>query len=57
LLKAGASGVASENLEASLQLARFALTAVGVDEEQVEQELEAYRHEYYNYLVRQTAEE
>jgi voltage-gated potassium channel Kch len=57
LLKVGASGVVSENLEASLQLARFALTATGVDEELAERELEAYRHEYYNYLVRQTSEE
>ncbi|MCW8918706.1 MAG: monovalent cation:proton antiporter-2 (CPA2) family protein [Gammaproteobacteria bacterium] len=57
LHKAGASGVASENLEASLQLARFALGAVGVAEEKVEQQLEAYRQEYYGYLVRQRAEE
>jgi monovalent cation:proton antiporter-2 (CPA2) family protein len=57
LLKVGASGVASENLEASLQLARFALTAAGVAEERVERELEAYRHEYYGYLVQQRAEE
>jgi monovalent cation:proton antiporter-2 (CPA2) family protein len=57
LLKIGASGVVSENLEASLQLARFALTAAGVDEVLVEQELEDYRHEYYNYLGRQRSEE
>jgi Kef-type K+ transport system membrane component KefB len=57
LLKIGASGVVSENLEASLQLARFALSAAGVDEALVEQELEEYRHEYYNYLVQQHSEE
>ncbi len=51
LLKAGATGVASENLEASLQLARSALTEVGVDEAQVEEQLEAYRHHYYSYLA------
>ncbi len=57
LLRAGATGVASENLEASLQLSRFALTAAGVDEEQVERQLEAYRQQYYNYLIRQKGEE
>jgi len=57
LLRAGATGVASENLEASLQLSRFALTAAGVDEEQVERQLEAYRQQYYNYLIRQEGEE
>lgn len=57
LLRAGATGVASENLEASLQLSRFALTAAGVDEELVEQQLEAYRQQYYNYLIRQKGEE
>jgi hypothetical protein len=56
LINAGATGVASENLEASLQLSRFALTAAGVDEEQVEQQLEAYRQEYYNYLSQQRDE-
>jgi monovalent cation:proton antiporter-2 (CPA2) family protein len=57
LHKVGASGVASENLEASLQLARFALAAAGVAEEKVDQQLVAYRQEYYGYLVRQKAEE
>lgn len=53
LITAGASGVASENLEASMQLAKFALTGAGVDEELVEEQLEAYRHEYYSYLSKQ----
>lgn len=57
LIKAGASGVASENLEASMQLARFALTAAGVSDEQVEHQLDGYRHEYYNYLISQQDEE
>lgn len=56
LLNSGATGVASENLEASLQLSRFALIAAGVDEEQVEQQLDAYRQEYYNYLSQQSEE-
>jgi voltage-gated potassium channel Kch len=47
LLHIGATAVASENLEASLQLARFALKASGVDEEQVELLLEEYRGNYY----------
>jgi Kef-type K+ transport system membrane component KefB len=51
LLKVGATGVASENLEASLQLARSALTAVGLDEEQIELQLDGYRHHYYYYLT------
>ena len=50
LLKLGASGVASENLEASLQLARFALNTAGVDEEQTELLLEDYHDEYYQCL-------
>ncbi len=50
LLSIGASGVASENLEASLQLARFALKAAGVDEMQVEMLLEEYRTHYYRAL-------
>ncbi len=53
LISAGATGVASENLEASMQLAKFALTRAGVDEELVEEQLEAYRQEYYNYLSKQ----
>lgn len=50
LLTIGADAVASENLEASLQLSRFALKAAGVDEEQVELMLEEYRQEYYRAL-------
>lgn len=50
LLAKGASGVASENLEASLQLARFALKAAEVDEMQVELLLEEYRSHYYRGL-------
>ncbi len=50
LLVQGASGVASENLEASLQLARFALKAAGVDEMQAELLLEEYREHYYQTL-------
>lgn len=50
LLSTGASGVASENLEASLQLARFALKAAGVDEMQGEMLLEEYRTHYYRAL-------
>ena len=57
LLNVGATGVASENLEASLQLSRFALLAAGVDEELVEQQLDTYRQEYYNYLKQQDEEE
>jgi hypothetical protein len=57
LIQVGASGVASENLEASMQLARFALTGAGVDDALVDQQLDAYRHEYYNYLVKQQVEE
>lgn len=57
LLQLGATGVASENLEASLQLSRFALSAAGVDEERVELQLDAYRQQYYNYLSRQRGEE
>lgn len=52
LLATGASGVASENLEASLQLARFALRAAGVDEMQGELLLEEYRTHYYQALNR-----
>ncbi len=47
LLNVGATAVASENLEASLQLARFTLRASGVDEERVELLLEEYRGNYY----------
>jgi Kef-type K+ transport system membrane component KefB len=50
LLTIGATAVASENLEASLQLARFALMATGADEEQVELLLEEYRRSYYEGL-------
>ncbi len=50
LLSIGASGVASENVEASLQLARFALRATGVDEMQAELLLEDYRSHYYRSL-------
>jgi monovalent cation:proton antiporter-2 (CPA2) family protein len=53
LLSLGASGVASENLEASLQLARFALNGAGVDEPQAELLLEEYRAQYYLSLSRQ----
>lgn len=52
LLTIGATGVASENLEASLQLARFALNEAGVDEEQAELLLEDYRTQYYGSLVK-----
>jgi len=52
LLTIGASAVASENLEASLQLSRFALRAAKVDEEQIELMLEDYRQEYYRSLQR-----
>lgn len=52
LLTIGASGVASENLEASLQLSRFALKAAGVDEQQAELLLEEYRSHYYLSLNR-----
>lgn len=52
LLTIGASGVASENLEASLQLSRFALKAAGVDEQQAELLLEEYRANYYLSLTR-----
>lgn len=52
LLTLGASGVASENLEASLQLSRFALKAAGVDEQQAELLLEEYRGQYYLSLNR-----
>jgi monovalent cation:proton antiporter-2 (CPA2) family protein len=51
LMQEGATGVVSENLEASLQLARFALRAAKVDEGQVELMLEDYRREYYEALV------
>ncbi len=50
LLAKGATGVASENLEASLQLARFALRAAGVEEMQGEILLEEYRTHYYRAL-------
>lgn len=50
LLAIGASGVASENLEASLQLARSALRATGVDEAQAELLLDEYRSRYYSSL-------
>jgi len=53
LLTLGAAGVASENLEASLQLARFALNQAGVDEQQVELLLEEYRAQYYLSLSKQ----
>ncbi|MDH5785666.1 MAG: monovalent cation:proton antiporter-2 (CPA2) family protein [Chromatiales bacterium] len=56
LIQIGATGVASENLEASLQLAKFALIRAGVDEEMVEQQLESYRYDYYNYLKHQGEE-
>ncbi len=51
LLQEGAAGVVSENLEASLQLARFSLRAANIDEGQVELMLEDYRREYYDELV------
>ena len=57
LLSVGATGVASENLEASMQLAKFALTGAGVDEELEEDQIEAYRHDYYNYLTEQREDE
>lgn len=57
LIDIGATGVASENLEASLQLSRYALIAAGVEEERVEQQLETYRQEYYNYLKQRDGEE
>lgn len=53
LLAIGAAGVASENLEASLQLSRFALRAAGVDEQQAELLLEDYRAQYYLTMDRQ----
>jgi hypothetical protein len=52
LLNVGAIAVASENLEASLQLARFTLRASGVDEDRVELLLEEYRSNYYASLSR-----
>jgi monovalent cation:proton antiporter-2 (CPA2) family protein len=57
LLKLGASGVVSENLEASLQLSRFALEAAGIEEERVEQLLLGYREQYYQYLAQADAPE
>ncbi|MGM0593808.1 MAG: monovalent cation:proton antiporter-2 (CPA2) family protein [Pseudomonadota bacterium] len=50
LLTIGASGVASENLEASLQLSRFALNAAGVDDVRAEELLDSYRQGYYGSL-------
>lgn len=50
VIEAGATDVVSENLEASLQLSRFALNAAGVGEEQVELMLEDYRRQYYSGL-------
>ena len=57
LLEIGATGVSSENLEASLQLSRFALRATGVEDERVENLLENYRERYYQYLTRQELNE
>jgi len=57
LLNIGATGVSSENLEASLQLSRFALKATGVDDERVEHLLENYREQYYQYLTRRERRE
>jgi voltage-gated potassium channel Kch len=57
LLNIGAAGVSSENLEASLQLSRFALKATGVDDEHVEHLLENYREQYYQYLTRRERRE
>lgn len=50
LLVNGATMVVSENLEASLQLARYALLQIGTQESQVEHEIGLYRQHYYNRL-------
>ncbi len=50
LLKVGATEVSSENLEASLQLSRFALVEAGIDSDVAEQLLQDYRDNYYEYL-------
>lgn len=47
LLKLGASDIVSENLEASLQLSRLALTETGMDEHQFKDVLAQYKFEYY----------
>lgn len=47
LVGLGADGVVSENLEASLQLARVALDICGADTSQREQLLDAFRSDYY----------
>ncbi len=57
LLGLGASGVASENLEASLQLARYAMTGSGLDEEQADEMLDKYRASYYDYLEQEAVAE
>lgn len=48
LMRNGASGVVSENLEASLQLARYALNGANLGQEIIEKALNDYRECYYD---------
>lgn len=57
LVKLGATGVISENLEASLQLARVALDVSGADAAQREQLLDSFRSDYYQCLPPTVADE
>ncbi|HKJ76520.1 MAG TPA: monovalent cation:proton antiporter-2 (CPA2) family protein [Gammaproteobacteria bacterium] len=57
LVTLGATGVISENLEASLQLARVALDVSGADAAQREQLLDSFRSDYYQCLPPAVADE
>ena len=46
LSRLGASGVVSENIEASLELARMTLAEIGVDEQTSEEMLSEFQQKY-----------
>lgn len=56
LIQVGASEVVSENLEASLQLARSALIAAGIDTIEIEEQLENYRRGYHDYRIKKVVD-
>jgi len=55
LRKVGASDVVSENMEASLELARMALADIGVEEAHREQMIGEYRQVYHTQIGREAA--
>ncbi len=48
LKKKGASGVVSENIEASIELSQMAVRTVGFDSKKIDNILKKYRDEYYS---------